>query len=277
MLTAKETEQDWSYLSLWIRVQILFLAFHLSGFSPFDKVCRGCWSPVVSYETNAAELQGGRTPISRLRKAMSPPKVEEEKEKCFSPASSRLFLNPADYILEWQGLSLLLPEMSATINNPNKETARALLFVLPLLHSARSLFLLRPRWLQLENGPGKSCHMVLLLADSSMAVIIVGHALLLDDILIDVNKTSQVVLKGFFSVFFFSRKWGASWGCCVLTTIAVVAVREPSCPRKWLSLCESSAVRGELFAVTFILGLHAQACPIAVTQRWMKACRDQVL
>lgn len=42
-----------------------------------------------------------------------------------------------------------------------------------------------------------------LLADSSMAVIIVGHALLLDDILIDVNKTSQVVLKVFFFCFLF--------------------------------------------------------------------------
>lgn len=103
--------------------------------------------------------------------------------------------------------------MSATINYSNKETARALLYLLPLLHSANSLFPLKLHWLQWRAEQEKACHIILYLAGSSMALIILGLTLLLDGILIDVNKTSQVFLDVgvFFVVFFFSRKWGALW------------------------------------------------------------------
>lgn len=87
-------------------------------------------------------------------------------------------------------MSLLLTEMSATINNSNKETARALLFVLPLLYAANHLFLLQLYWLQWRTDQEKACHIFLFLADFSMVLIIVGLTLLLDGILIDVNKTS---------------------------------------------------------------------------------------
>jgi len=65
--------------------------------------------------------------------------VEEEKDNVFHPHLLNLHLssNPVNYILEWQGLSLLLTEMSAAINDSYKEKARALLLLLPL-HSANS-------------------------------------------------------------------------------------------------------------------------------------------
>lgn len=91
--------------------------------------------------------------------------------------------------------------MSAIINYSNKETARVLLFVSLLLHSANSLFPLRLHWLQWRADQEKTCRIILYLADSSMALIILGLTLLLDGILIDVNKTSRVVLG--VGVFFF--------------------------------------------------------------------------
>lgn len=134
---------------MWIRVQNLFPG---SDFSAFDGVCKLCWSPVVTYETETEKLQE----VLHLFGGKPSPLLRQRKEEMFSTYTFSPSLNPINQILEGQGLSLLLTEMSATINDSNKETAGALLFGLPLLPRAHSLFLLQLHWLQWKMDQEKN-------------------------------------------------------------------------------------------------------------------------